>query len=82
MNLIIKELKFFRKIKDDLHIFFEKKKNSHYILDVCDIENVEKKEKADFYSLRMNDVVSFVHITRNSAVESIKRNGLIYNTNS
>ena len=62
--------------------FLRRKKNSHYILDVCDIENVEKKEKADFYSLRMNDVVSFVHITRNSAVESIKRNGLIYNANS
>lgn len=62
--------------------FLRRKKFLHYILDVCDIENVDKKEKADFYSLRMNDVVSFVHITRNSAVESIKRNGLIYNTNS
>lgn len=62
--------------------FLRRKKFLHYILDVCDIESVKEREKADFYSLRMNDVVSFAHITRNSAAESIKRNGLIYNTNS
>ena len=59
--------------------FLRRKKNLHYI---CDIERVKEIEKADFYSLRMNDVVSFAHITRNSAVESIKRNSLIYNANS
>lgn len=62
--------------------FLRRKKFLHYILDASDIESVKEREKAEFYSLRMNDVVSFAHITRNSAVESIKRNGLIYNANS